>query len=133
MGSRSHEVKQTERLEWNIQALNFNKLKNYQIFKKYTSSDRKKSTLRFFLSLWALQFWEMALLFYFYLGKFSLNIFPDLKSKQIKFIKLFKKLNLPTFLFFWPKKVCLHTFKTLISQKLSHQLSSNKLNVIMIR
>jgi len=43
----------------------------------------KKVHLGFF-ALRALQFWEMALFFYFYLGKFGFNIFPDLKSKQIK-------------------------------------------------
>jgi len=30
----------------------------------------------------------MAMLFYFYLGKFGFNIFPDLKSKQIKLKKI---------------------------------------------
>jgi len=40
-----------------------------------------------FFALRALQFWEMALVFRYYLGKFGLNIFPDLKSKQIKYGK----------------------------------------------
>jgi len=45
----------------------------------------KKVHLCFF-ALRALQFWEMTLFFfYFYLGKIGFNIFPDLKSKQIKF------------------------------------------------
>ncbi len=45
--------------------------------------------LGLFFALWALQFWEMALLFYFYLRKFGLNIFPDLKSKKKWIKKLF--------------------------------------------
>jgi len=32
----------------------------------------------------------MALFFYFYLGKFGFKIFPDSKSKQIKYKKLKK-------------------------------------------
>jgi hypothetical protein len=48
-----------------------------------TSSDQKKVHLGFF-ALRALQFWEMALFFYFYQGTFGFNIFPDLKSTQIK-------------------------------------------------
>jgi hypothetical protein len=55
----------------------------------------RKSTLRFF-TLRALQFWEMTLAFHYLVEKFSLNIFQDLKSKQIKY----KKQNLPTFLLF---------------------------------
>jgi len=49
-----------------------------------TSSDRKKVHLGFF-ALRVLQFYEMALVFHYYLGKFGLNIFWDLKSKQIKY------------------------------------------------
>jgi len=33
----------------------------------------------------ALPFWEMALVFHYYLGIFGLNIYLDLKSKQIKY------------------------------------------------
>jgi hypothetical protein len=50
---------------------------------KYFLRPEKKYTYVFF-ALRALQFWEMALLFCFYLEKFGFNIFPDLKSKQIK-------------------------------------------------
>ncbi len=50
----------------------------------YTSSDWKKSTLSFF-ALKAPQFWEMTLVFHYYLGKLGLYIFPDLKRKQIKY------------------------------------------------
>jgi len=46
----------------------------------------------------------MALVFHYHQGKFGLNIFLDLKSKQIKY----KKLNLPTFYNFDQNKVCLH-------------------------
>ncbi len=45
----------------------------------------------FFFAQRALQFWEMALFFfYFYVGKFGCNILPDLKIKQT-FLKL--KMN----------------------------------------
>jgi len=44
----------------------------------------EKSTLRFF-ALRALQFWEIALVFHYHLGKFGLNIFPNLKTKQVKY------------------------------------------------
>jgi len=40
-----------------------------------------------FFALRALQFWEMALVFHYYLGKFGINIFPDLKGKEIKYKK----------------------------------------------
>jgi len=63
-----------------------------------------KSTLKLFFAFIALQFWEMALLFYFYIGKFGFNIFPDLKSKQIKYLKNYKKTK---FAYFF-NKVCLH-------------------------
>jgi len=43
----------------------------------------KKVHLGFF-ELRPLQFWEMALVFCYHQEKFGLNIFPDLKSKQIK-------------------------------------------------
>jgi len=45
-----------------------------------------KNTLMFF-ALRALQFWEMALGFHFYLGKFGLNIFRNLKHKRINNLK----------------------------------------------
>jgi len=73
----------------------------------------------------------MAPLIYFYLGKFGLfNIFPDLKSKQIK---CEKKTKFVLFLLFIPKQSLFTLFKTLISQKLYHQSESNKFVVIMIR
>jgi len=46
--------------------------------------------LRFFFALRALQFWAMALVFHYYLEKFGLNIFPDLKSKQLN-MKIYLK------------------------------------------
>jgi len=60
----------------------------------------------------------MALLFYFYLGKFGFNIFPDLKSK-----KIILKTKFAHFFVILTKKSLFTLFKTLISQKLSHQLS----------
>jgi hypothetical protein len=62
-----------------------------------------------FFALRALQFWEMALVFYFYLGKFGFNIFPDLKSKQIKYLSI-KKLNLSSFFVIVSKKKVVETF-----------------------
>jgi len=56
---------------------------------------RKKYT-KVFSALSAFQFWEMALVFTYYLGKFAPYMYPGLKGKQIKH----KKLNLPTFLLF---------------------------------
>jgi len=55
----------------------------------YTSSDRKKVHLGFF-SWRVIQFWEMVLVFHYYLGKFGFNIFLDLKSKKIKWKKYLK-------------------------------------------
>jgi len=52
----------------------------------YTSSDQKKVLLGFY-TLRAFHFWEMALVFHYYLGKFGLKIFLDLKTKQIKYKK----------------------------------------------
>jgi len=56
--------------------------------KKILPPTGKKVQLGFF-SLGALQFWEMALVFHYYLEKFGLNIFPNLKSQQIKYEKYF--------------------------------------------
>jgi len=53
----------------------------------------------------------MALFFYFYLGKFGFNIFPDLKSKQIKYEKIKNKKICPLFCYFDQKNVCLHFLK----------------------
>jgi len=64
----------------------WNRCRKNDYYFSYTSSDRKKCTLRF-VTLTALQFWEMALVFHYYLEKFGLNIFPDLKNKQIKYKK----------------------------------------------
>jgi len=52
----------------------------------------EKSTIMFF-ALRALQFWEMALVFHCHLGKFDINIFPDLKSKQIIYFTTLISLN----------------------------------------
>ncbi len=38
----------------------------------------------------ALQFLEMAMVFHYYLGKFGLNVFLDLKSKKIKLKSVLK-------------------------------------------
>jgi hypothetical protein len=40
-----------------------------------------------YFALRALQFWESALIFHYYRGKSGLNIVPDLKRKQIKYLK----------------------------------------------
>ena len=55
-------------------------------FKNTTSSDWKKVHLVFF-ALRALQFSERAQVFHYYLGKVGLNIFPNLKTKQVKYKK----------------------------------------------
>jgi hypothetical protein len=52
----------------------------------------------------------MVLVFHYYRGKIGLNIFPDLKSKQIKYLKK----NKPTFLF-WTKQSLFILFKAFIS------------------
>jgi len=70
---------------------------------------------------------------YFYLRKFGFNIFPDLKSKKIKLKNYLKKTKFAHFFVILTKKSLFTLFKTLFSQKLSHQLSSNKLSVIMIK
>ncbi len=49
----------------------------------FTSFGQKKVHLGFFV-LSSIQFCEMALVLAIYLGKFGLNIFPDLKNKQIQ-------------------------------------------------
>jgi len=69
----------------------------------------EKGTLKFF-ALRALQFWEMALVFYYYLGKFGFNIFLYLENKQIKYLK---KLNLPTSLLFWLKQILFTPLKNI--------------------
>jgi len=51
----------------------------------------------------------MALFFYFYLGKFGFNIFPDLKSKQIKYKKL-KKTKFAHFFVILTKIKFVYTF-----------------------
>ncbi len=58
-----------------------------------------------FFCIKAFQFWEIALVFQYYLGKLGLYIFPDLKSEQIKFTQFF-----PLFCYFDQNKVCLHFF-----------------------
>jgi hypothetical protein len=86
------------KINWNKRTFLHKNVKGFQWF-MICFLRPEKSTLKLFFAFIALQFWEMALLFYFYLGKFGFNIFPDLKSKQIKYLKNYKKkLNLPTFL-----------------------------------
>jgi len=97
---------------------------NYVCLVKIYFLQPEKIHLGFF-ALRALQFWEMALFFLLFLGKFCFNIFLNLKSKQIKY--------LPTFLLFWTKQSLCKLFKILISQRLYHELDSNKFSVIMIR
>ncbi len=50
---------------------------------RYTSSGRKKK----YTALRALQFCKMAWVFYYFRGKFGLNMLSDLKSKQIEYLK----------------------------------------------
>jgi len=68
-----------------------------------THSNRKNRHLGLF-ALIALHFWETALLFHYYQGKFCLNIFPNLKNKQVNI----KNLICPLFRYFDQNKVCLH-------------------------
>jgi len=49
-----------------------------------------KSTLRFFC-IKSTSILGNGTVFYFYLEKFGFDIFPDLKSKQSKWKKIFKK------------------------------------------
>jgi len=72
----------------NLQFKQFNKFYfdskslNFRFFAVVLLPQTRKSTISFF-AFRALQFWEINF-FDYYLGKFGFNIFPDLKSKQIK-------------------------------------------------
>jgi hypothetical protein len=74
----------------------------------------------------------MALFFHYCLGKFVLNISPDLKSKQIKF----KKTKFANFFVILTKIKLIYTLNNINFLKTILPIRLNqikKLNVIMIR
>ena len=53
-------------------------------------------------------------------GKIGFEIFPDFEVPWKKLKNKLNKLNLPTFLLFWPKQSLFTIFKTLVLKNIPH-------------